>query len=192
MQAGNILNSSIGQLSGSELFQRKSSFIISSFMFFTCMFTGIFFSMCVSVADKKLIIEPVNQLIAANSNGVLPSFIANMILLFLIFIAGLSVYGFALAFLVLAGKSLALGFTGGLIYNTLGVKIIILSLIPSNLFLVAALIPAVSVSVNYASENMLRRSVRSEYMTEYLILFGIFSLLILLAAFVEAITLRLF
>lgn len=194
MKNYNIADIFAASLSRSELFQRKSPLIIALFLFLSSLFAGVFFSLCISTADKEALAEPVRQLITSGNSSSFPSMMTNLMFLLLIYITGLSLYGFAFSLLILAGKSLALGFCGGLIYNTLGkagTKILLLSLIPVNLILMTAFVLSTAASVSYAILIISGKTSRGQHRREYTLLFVRFALLIVIASLIEAISFRL-
>lgn len=193
MRNYNMADISPSSLFKSELFQRKSPLIIALFLFFSSLFAGIFFSLCISAADKEQLAAPVKQLITSDAGSGFTSMITNLLFLLLIYLAGLSLYGFAFSLLILSGKSLALGFSAGLIYNALGnagIKILALSLIPVNLFLMTAFILSTAASISYATPVISGRTSRNQHRKEYTLLFLRFALLVVMAALIEALSFR--
>lgn len=193
MNSHNITNIYFSELSGSPLLNGKASLLLTIFLCLTSLFTGVFFSFCLSSADKASLIDPIRQMLQADSFSAFPSVLTNLFLLLLIFLAGLSLYGFAFSLLILTGKSLSLGFCGGLLYfasGSAGMKLLILSLLPVNLLLMGAVIPATAVALNYATAAISGKAQKGQYKKEYYMFFAIFAVLIILSAMLEALTMR--
>lgn len=193
MKNYNIADIFLSSFFSSELFKRKSPVVISLFIFFSGIFAGTFFSLCISSADRKVLAEPVKQLITSGNSFGFSSMMTNLMFLLLIYLMGLSIYGFIFSLLILAGKSLALGFCGGLIYNTLGkagTKILFLSLIPVNTILMAAFILSAAASVSYATLVISGKVSRNQNHREYTLIFVCLALLIVISNLVETISFR--
>ena len=185
-----INNLSFAEILKSELIRKKGSLLLSLFLCFTCIFTGIFFSLCLSSSDMEQLWKPVSNLLSADSTAILPPLLMNMFLLALIYLSGLSLYGFPASLFILSGKSLSIGFCIGLFYNS-EVRMM-LPLIFSNIFLMTALVLASFLSINYAIHNIAYRSAGRQFRKEYTLLFALPAILTVIYALVDKILLRIF
>ena len=137
----------------------KKTLFISAFFFLTGIFTGLFLELIMSPEEKSNLSLYLQQYILTDSGSMeypdpfFSSLATNLLLLLIIFLAGLSIFGFPAAMAALAYKGTALGFCTGLIAETLknkGVIVILTSLLPQNLLLIPAFILAASAAINYA------------------------------------------
>ncbi len=122
------------------------------------------------------------------------SLVVNLILIFVIAIAGFTVVGFPLALLILSYKGAALGFSSALFIETMGVKgisMVTMTLMPQNLLFIPAFlcgtVASLSMSFSILSEHFARAGKNLFSNTAgYIYLFMILSLLILGGCFIEA------
>lgn len=191
MRTYDINTLSVSTLLKSELLNKKGSLILSAFLCFTCIFTGIFFSFCLPAADQVQLFRPINNLLVSEDTAVMPSLVMNLFLLILIYLSGLSLYGFPAALFIISGKSLALGFCAGLIYCS-EMPHLLISLASSNIFIIISFLLAAFLSLNYALYNIASRAADRHFRNEYTILFSIPIILAVLSAFVDGIFQRLF
>lgn len=136
----------------------KKTLLVSSFIFLTGISTGVFLELTMSPEEKSGLAIYLQQYLAMDSgtfqypNPFFSSLAGNLLLLLIIFLAGLSVLGFPAAPVVLGYKGMALGFCTGLIAETLksrGILVVLTSLLPQNLILIPAFILASSSALNY-------------------------------------------
>ncbi len=193
MKQYNTIRSFISYMSESPLLSRKSTFFITVFILFSALFTGVFFSYCISSADKEYFTDPLIQMFHNESFSAFPGLLTNLLLLLFIFLSGLSVYGFAFSFIILAGKSFSLGFCTWLFYcgteeHSLGSMLF--TLLPANIVLLAAFAFASSVSLNYAFAAMQNTSLKQQYTKLYFILFAVFVAAVFFSSFIESLSFR--
>lgn len=137
----------------------RITLLISVFFFLTGISTGIFMELTMSSGEKSSIAGYLQQYLYMDQgtmeypNPFFSSLSNNLLLLLIIFLSGLSAFGFPAALAALTYKGMALGFCTGLIAETLkdqGPLVILTSLAPQNLFLLPAFILASAAAVNYA------------------------------------------
>ena len=128
------------------------------------------------------------------SQLLLKSISTNGGLFLIILIAGISIFAFPAVFFALIYKGASLGFASALLMDTLGMKgvlLIVLKLLPSNLFLVPALILAATSSLKLsfgllsAGSSNFKRKLQSKA-GPYLIFQGILGIIVLGGCFIEA------
>ena len=193
MKANDFMYFSFTEFLDSPLINRKSNILITVFIFLTSLFTGAFFSFCLSSGDKASLTDPIRQMFQREGVSLFPSLLTNVFLLLLVFLAGLTIYGFALSLIILTGKALSIGFCGGLLFFSAGdsgLKFLFLSLLPVNILLMCSLIAAVTVSLNYATGTISGRIQKGQYNMEYYILFIVFSLLVIMSSLLESVSMR--
>lgn len=148
----------------------KRTLLLSTFFFLTGISTGAFLELTMSPEEKSNLAVYLQQYILTDSgsmdypNPFFSSLSTNLLLLLIIFLAGLSALGFPAALAALAYKGTALGFCTGLIAETLknkGVLIILTSLLPQNLLLIPAFILAAAAAINYGLFSLSRRRNRT-------------------------------
>lgn len=136
----------------------KKILLLSVFFFLTGISTGTFLELTMIEGEKSSIARYLQDYLYMNTgsmeypNPFLSSLSSNLLLLAILFLAGLSVLGFPVALAVLTYKGMALGFCTGLIAETLkekGFFVILTSLVPQNLILIPAFILAATAAVNY-------------------------------------------
>lgn len=191
-----MLNQTIAIAAGS-----KKILLLSVFFFLTGISTGIFLELTMIEEEKIGIAGYLQDYLYMNTrsmeypNPFLSSLSSNLLLLVILFLAGLSVLGFPVALAVLTYKGMALGFCTGLIAETLkdkGIFVILTSLIPQNLILIPAFILAAAAAVNYGLLSLQKKhtaakrnpkTLSSSYLRASLLLAGV----IVIACALEAI-----
>lgn len=190
----------LSQVGAASIGSRKT-LLLSVFFFLTGISTGIFLELTMSGSEKNSLSGYLQQYLSMGHNTVdypnpfFSSLSNNLLLLLIIFLAGLSALGFPIALGALTYKGMALGFCTGLIAETLknqGIPVIITSLLPQNLILIPAFLLASASSVHYAvlSLKRSRQSLKKNPNTNsgsYLLSMVFFALLIGLACGIEAI-----
>ncbi len=191
---------SLGQAGASAIGSKKIIFI-SMFFFLTGISTGIFLELTMSAAEKNNLSGYLQQYLYVDTssmdypNPFFSSLASNLLLLLIIFLAGLSALGFPIALAALTYKGMALGFCTGLIAETLknkGILVILTSLLPQNLILIPAFVLASAAAVNYAvaalrsARQPLKKNLNT-HSGSYLFVILLFALAIGLACGLEAI-----
>lgn len=186
---------------GSMALYSKKTLSLSIFFFFTGISTGIFLELTMGAADKSSLSGYLQQYLLMDTSAVeypnpfFSSLTSNLLLLLIMFLGGLSVFGFPAALLALSYKGMALGFCTGLIAETLknkGIFMILTSLLPQNLLLIPAFVLGCSAALNYSFLSMGKRRTTAkrnlrEFSSSYLLAMMLFSITILLACGLEAI-----
>ena len=170
----------------SELFRRKSTLFFSLFIILTCIFCGLFFSRCLSPADRSALTSPICDMIISGTFSTLPGLLINLLLLGLVLICGLSLYAFPFILLVLSVKGTAIGFCAGLIYGS-EADSLILPFIISCLLIGTAFITASFAALNYAILNISLRSTKHSFRREFIASFIISAIIAAIASAAEAI-----
>ena len=179
----------------------KKSILFSVFFFLTGISTGIFLELTMAVDEKNNLATYLQQYLYTDGstmdypNPFFSSLSNNLVLLLIIFLAGLSVLGFPVALAALTYKGMALGFCTGLIIETLknkGTLIILTSLVPQNLILIPSFAFASAAAVNYGLHSLgsKRRAGKKnlkEFSGSYIVLFILLALAVGLACILEAI-----
>ncbi|MCQ4635383.1 stage II sporulation protein M [Anaerovorax odorimutans] len=182
-------------------FASKKVFLISVFFFLTGISTGIFLELTMAADEKSSLAGYLQQYLYMDSGSVdypnpfLSSLTSNLLLLLIIFLAGLSALGFPAALAALTYKGMALGFCTGLIVETLkdkGILVILTSLVPQNLILIPVFILASAAAVNYGlfslrSRRMPTKKNLKDVSGSYILLMLFLCLAIGLACGLEAI-----
>lgn len=136
----------------------KKALMAAVFFFLTGISTGLFLELTMASADKAGLAGYLTQYLYTDSgsmeypNPFFSSLVSNLLLLAIIFLAGLSAVGFPVAFAALIYKGMALGFCTGLIFETLennGLFVVLTSLVPQNLILIPSFILAAAAAANY-------------------------------------------
>lgn len=147
----------LNQAASAAAGNRKTLFL-SMFFFLTGISTGIFLELTMSPEEKSNLALYLQQYVLTDSasmdypNPFFSSLSTNLLLLLIIFLAGLSALGFPAALAALAYKGTALGFCTGLMAETLknkGLFVILTSLLPQNLILIPTFTLAAAAAVNY-------------------------------------------
>lgn len=179
----------------------RKALLFSAFFFFTGISTGIFLELTMLPEEKNQLAAYLQQYICMESgsmeypNPFFSSLTANLLLLLIIFLSGLSVFGFPAALAAVAYKGTALGFCTGLMSETLrnkGILVILTSLVPQNLLLIPAFLLAASAAVNYglvslSSRHLAGKSSLREASQSYICAMLLLALLILVSCSVEAV-----
>ncbi len=179
----------------------KKLLSLSAFFFFTGISTGVFLELTMEAADKTSLSGYLQQYLLMDASAVeypnpfVSSLLNNLLLLLIMFLGGLSVFGFPAALAALSYKGMVLGFCTGLIAEALknkGILLILTSLLPQNLLLVPVFILACSAALNYSFLSMgkhraaTKRNLRMRS-SSYLIAMAFFAVIIALACGLEAI-----
>ena len=150
-------------------FNSRKALIFSVFFFLVGISSGVFLEVAMNSEDKLQVAQFLQQYLYINGdlgqaitypNPFLSSASANLVLLFAICISGLSMIGFPAAYGILVYKGLALGFSSGLLLETLkfkGAGLLLVSMMPQNLLLIPAFILAASAAQNYAIDILRQR-----------------------------------
>ena len=140
-------------------FRGAAALIVSASFFIAGISAGIFLELMMNPDKKADVVQYLLQLpVTGPSNMNFPnpfsaSFANNLLLLLLVFTAGLSVFLFTAALPVLFYKGLTIGFSTCLIMEALsfkGISLITLSIMPQNILIVPAFIFAAAGCTNYA------------------------------------------
>lgn len=143
----------------------KKTLLAAGFFFLTGVSTGIFMELTLVSEEKTLLTDYLQQYLFSDGSSVeypnpfWASLSGNLLLLLILFLAGLSAFGFPVALAALAYKGLALGYCTGLIAESLkgkGLVIILTALLPQNLILIPVFILAASAAVNYGLYSLSR------------------------------------
>lgn len=186
---------------GSMALYSKKTLCLSAFFFFTGISTGIFLELTMGTADKGSLSGYLQQYLFMDTGAVeypnpfLSSLTSNLLLLLIMFLGGLSVFGFPAALAALAYKGTALGFCTGLIAETLknkGILVILTSLLPQNLLLIPAFILGSAAALNYSFLSMGKRRMAAkrnlrELSGSYVLTMVVFAVIMALACGLEAI-----
>ena len=178
----------------------KKTLLAAGFFFLTGISTGIFMELTLVSEEKSMLTDYLHQYLFSGSNAMeypnpfWASLSGNLLLLLILFLAGLSAIGFPLALAALAYKGLALGYCTGLIAESLkgkGLAIILTTLLPQNLILIPVFILAASAAVNYGLYSLCRSRRQSkknlrDISGSYLPSMIVFALAIALACGLEA------
>lgn len=142
--------------------ENKKTLLFTVFLFLTGISAGVFLELTMMPEEKHGVLSDLLQYLSPDRAAVFPSpFFAsvsnNLLLLFLSFLAGISVFGFPAALLILLYKGIGLGFSAGLILESQrenGAFLILSSLVPQNLFLIPVFILAASGVLNYGLSRL--------------------------------------
>lgn len=134
----------------SILSQSPGTVLATLFFFLAGLSSGIFLELFLSPEEKLQMADYLTKnLLTPDLEGAMlpPVFLQslgnNMGLLVLIFLLGISVIGFPAAFLAVAYKGMALGFSASLLMDSMagkGAAIVLLSMVPQNLVLIPVLL----------------------------------------------------
>jgi len=132
------------------------------FFFAAGLSSGVFVELFMGQDSTNQIADYLtSNLLSGNVSGAsLPSVFLrsaanNFGLLLIILLAGITVIGFPAALLAVAYKGMALGFSSALLIDSMGGKgavVILLSMVPQNLFLMPALLVASVAAVNLSAQ----------------------------------------
>ena len=173
----------------------------STFFLLTGISTGVFLEIVMKAGEKNNLAANLLQHLFTDRaqidfiNPFLSSAAGNLIFILIIFLSGLSVLGFPVAWLTLTYKGMTLGFSAGLLLQsvkTKGVVTLFVSLVPQNLILLPALIAAAAAATSYALLALSRRRASQkknarEDSSAYAYLMVGLALLVLIGCGVEAI-----
>lgn len=132
---------------------------ISSFVFLSGLFMGIFMAVTMEPAEKEAMAEHLLSFFAGDAADVSfidyaqTAFRKNAVLWLVIFTGGFTVLGAPLSMLPLLYKGAALGLSCTMIIESMstdGLKVIMLSVLPQNMLLVPLFILAASFALSYA------------------------------------------
>ena len=132
---------------------------ISSFVFLSGLFMGIFMAVTMEPAEKEAMAEHLLSFLAGDAADVSfldyaqTAFRKNAVLWLVIFTGGFTVLGAPLSMLPLLYKGAALGLSCTMIIDSMstdGLKLIMLSVLPQNMLLVPLFILAASFALSYA------------------------------------------
>lgn len=132
---------------------------ISTFVFLSGLFMGIFMAVTMEPAEKEAIAEHLLSFLAGDAADVSfidyaqTAFRKNAVLWLVIFTGGFTVLGAPLSMLPLLYKGAALGLSCTMIIDSMstdGIKLIMLSVLPQNMLLVPLFILAASFALSYA------------------------------------------
>lgn len=132
---------------------------ISSFVFLSGLFMGIFMAVTMEPAEKEAMAEHLLSFLAGDAADVSfidyaqTAFRKNAVLWLVIFTGGFTVLGAPLSMLPLLYKGAALGLSCTMIIESMstdGLKVIMLSVLPQNMLLVPLFILAASFALSYA------------------------------------------
>lgn len=149
----------------------KKTLLAAGFFFLTGVFTGVFMELTLVSEEKSSMAGYLQQYLFPGSgsmeypNPFWSSLSSNLLLLLILFLAGLSAFGFPAALIALAYKGLALGYCTGLIAETLkskGLAVILTTLLPQNLILIPVFVLAASAAVNYGISSIGRSGRQSK------------------------------
>lgn len=132
---------------------------ISSFVFLSGLFMGIFMAITMEAAEKEAVAAHLFSFLSGSYSDI--SFVSyaetafrkNAVLWLIIFTGGFTVLGAPLSMLPLLYKGTALGLSCTMILDSMstnGLKLIILAVLPQNMLLVPLLILAASFALSYA------------------------------------------
>lgn len=147
----------------------KKTLLAAGFFFLTGVSAGVFMELTLAAEEKSALTGYLQQYLFSGSgtikypNPFFSSLSANLLLLLILFLAGLSAFGFPVALAALTYKGLALGYCTGLIAESLkskGVLVILTTLLPQNFILIPVFILAASSAVNYGLYALSRGSRR--------------------------------
>ena len=132
---------------------------ISTFVFFSGLFMGLFMAVTMEPSEKEAIAEHLLSFLAGDAADVSfidyaqTAFRKNAVLWLVIFTGGFTVLGAPLSMLPLLYKGAALGLSCTMIIDSMstdGIKLIMLSVLPQNMLLVPLFILAASFALSYA------------------------------------------
>lgn len=132
---------------------------ISTFVFLSGLFMGIFMAVTMEPSEKEAIAEHLLSFLAGDAADVSfidyaqTAFRKNAVLWLVIFTGGFTVLGAPLSMLPLLYKGAALGLSCTMIIDSMstdGIKLIMLSVLPQNMLLVPLFILAASFALSYA------------------------------------------
>ena len=132
---------------------------ISSFVFLSGLFMGIFMAVTMEPVEKEAIAEHLLSFLAGDAadtsfiDYAQTAFRKNAVLWLVIFTGGFTVLGAPLSMLPLLYKGAALGLSCTMIIDSMstdGIKLIMLSVLPQNMLLVPLFILAASFALSYA------------------------------------------
>lgn len=143
------------------LFQSRGTALATLFFFAAGLSSGVFIELFMSPEAKLQLADYLTKnLLTPDFSGAslptvfLQSAANNLGLLLLILVSGISVIGFPAAFLAVAYKGMALGFSSAILIESMsgkGVAVVLLSMAPQNLILIPAVLAAAIASANMAS-----------------------------------------
>lgn len=144
----------------SLLTQSQGTVMATLFFFAAGLSSGVFIELFMGAEEKVQIADYLtkNLFIPGVSGSLPPVFMQsaanNLGLLLISLVAGITVIGFPAAFLAIAYKGMALGFSSALLIDSMagkGVLVILLSMVPQNLILIPAFLTATVAAANIAS-----------------------------------------
>lgn len=177
------------------LLQNRKRLLAITFLVCFGIFTGFFLEACFTTTDRIAVAEPVKQLLSTGNIAVIPSFLSNLLLLLLIYLAGLSLYGFPLSFVLLFVKSMASGFCCNLLGSTASenfIRLFFITFLPTNLMLYPLFILAVLISFNYSITCLQSSSRDTSLHKSYCLVFFILAICIFFATVAESLFFRIY
>ena len=165
-------------INNSSLLNSKSLFLCL-FILFAGLSTGVFFTFLISSEDKLELATFLQQTLTSGDLKAIPLLLCNFIWLALIFISGITVYGFPFSLLLLFFRTTALGVCLPLASISPNLDLFLLFLF--NLFFTVIMLAAAMLSINYAKPLLVNRSshirnlssyadAKSEYLTFFAVL----------------------
>lgn len=185
---------------GGLAFESTGAILLSVFLFLTGISTGIFLELTMAADEKSNLASYLQQFLSTDStvdypNPFTASLTNNLFLLFVIFLAGLSVLGVPVALAALLYKGVALGFSCGLIMESLstrGITVILTALVPQNLLLIPVFLLATAAAFNYARIALASRKVPikkslRETSSYYILLILFMAFIVVIACAIETV-----
>ncbi len=175
---------------------------ISSFVFLSGLFMGIFMAVTMETGEKQAIAEHLLSFLAGDGADISftdyakTAFKKNAVLWLVIFTGGFTVLGAPISMLPLLYKGAALGLSCTVIIDSMsadGLKLILLSVIPQNMLLVPLFILAASFALSYAysflssKKTGIEKSNLPQKAGPYIILNIVLLILIMACACLEAV-----
>lgn len=179
----------------------KTAVSISTFVFLSGFFTGIFIAVTMQASEKEIVAMHLMSFLSGSDadlsfiSYMTSSFRKNALLWLVIFTGGFTVLGAPLSMLPLFYKGAALGLSCTVIIdnmNTSGFKVILLSILPQNMLIVPLFILAASFALAYAhsyftgKKSGIEKSNLPQKAGPYIIINIIFLAVLLTCAAIEA------
>ena len=169
---------------------------ISTFVFLSGLFMGIFMAVTMEPSEKEAIAEHLLSFLAGDAADVSfidyaqTAFRKNAVLWLVIFTGGFTVLGAPLSMLPLLYKGAALGLSCTMIIDSMstdGIKLIMLSVLPQNMLLVPLFILAASFALSYAYGFLASKANLPQKAGPYIIVNIVMLIMLMVCAAIEAV-----
>lgn len=142
--------------------------------------SGVFFKELLPDGDELFLAEILERTLLSECHPLLPAVLVNTVIMAVIFLAGISVYGFPAASVVLFLRSFSTGLCTSIVLSCAGrlsLKTLIAGYLVPNILLLSVFLIAVYICTRYGLALLYRSHDRTELQPSYFISFGILTIM---------------